>query len=63
MGVVEGEEAVEALEAAPEVHEAEVEAAEEAEAVADEVAGEDEAVADEKTGGSRGRARRSRRRS
>ena len=49
LGVVEGEEAVEALEAAPEVHEAEVEAAEEAEAVADEVAGEDEAVADEKT--------------
>ncbi len=49
LGVVEGEEAVEALEAAPEVHEAEVEAAEEAEAVADEVAAEDEAVADEKT--------------
>jgi phosphatidylglycerol---prolipoprotein diacylglyceryl transferase len=49
LGVLEGEEAVEALEAAPEVHEAEVEAAEEAEAVADEVAGEDEAVADEKT--------------
>ncbi len=49
LGVVEGEEAVEALEAAPEVHEAEVEAAEKAEAVADEVAGEDEAVADEKT--------------
>jgi prolipoprotein diacylglyceryl transferase len=49
LGVVEGEEAVEALEAAPEVHEAEVEAAEEAEAVAAKVAGEDEAVADEKT--------------
>ena len=49
LGVVEGEEAVEALEAAPEVHEAEVEAADEAEAVADEVAAEDEAVADEET--------------
>jgi prolipoprotein diacylglyceryl transferase len=47
LGVVEGEEAVEALEAAPEVHEAEVEAAEEAEAVAAKVAGEDEAVAEE----------------
>ena len=49
LGVVEGEEAVEALEAAPEVHEAEVEAAEESEAVADEVAAEDDAVTDEKT--------------
>src|SRR4029079_17083209 len=49
LGVVEGEEAVEALAAAPEVHEPEVEAAEEAEAVAAKVAGEDEAVADEKT--------------
>jgi prolipoprotein diacylglyceryl transferase len=43
LGAVEGEEAVEALEAAPEVHEAAVEAADEAEAVADEVAAEDEA--------------------
>ena len=41
LGAVEGEEAVEALEAAPEVHEAAVEAADEAEAVADEVAAED----------------------
>jgi len=49
LGVVEGEEAVEALEAAREVHEAEVEAAEEAEAVADEVAAEEDAVTDEKT--------------
>jgi len=43
LGEVEGEEAVEALAAAPEAHEAAVEAAEEAEAVADEVAAEDEA--------------------
>jgi prolipoprotein diacylglyceryl transferase len=42
LGVVEGEEAVEAQEAAPEVHEAAVEAADEAEAVAEEVAAEDE---------------------
>jgi phosphatidylglycerol---prolipoprotein diacylglyceryl transferase len=42
LGAVEGEEAVEAQEAAPEVHEAAVEAAEEAEAVADEAAAEDE---------------------
>jgi prolipoprotein diacylglyceryl transferase len=41
LGEVEGEEAVEALAAAPEVHEVAVEAAEEAEAVADEVAVED----------------------
>jgi prolipoprotein diacylglyceryl transferase len=47
LGVVEGEEAVEAQEAAPEVHEAAVEAAEEAEAVADEVAEEDEGSEDE----------------
>ncbi|HKH52269.1 MAG TPA: prolipoprotein diacylglyceryl transferase, partial [Mycobacterium sp.] len=40
LGVVEGEEAVEAQEAAPEVHEAAVEAADEAEAVADEAAAE-----------------------
>ena len=43
LGEVEGEEAVEALAAAPEAHEAAMEAAEEAEAVADEVAAEDEA--------------------
>jgi prolipoprotein diacylglyceryl transferase len=42
LGVVEGDEAVEAQEAAPEVHDAAVEAAVEAEAVADEVAAEDE---------------------
>jgi prolipoprotein diacylglyceryl transferase len=40
LGVVEGEEAVDALAVAPQVHDAEVEAAEEAEAVADEVAAE-----------------------
>ena len=44
LGAVEGEEAVEALEAAPEVHEAAVEAADEAEAVADEVAADEEAA-------------------
>ena len=44
LGAVEGEEAVEALEAAPEVHEAAVEAADEAEAFAEEVAAEDEAA-------------------
>jgi hypothetical protein len=44
LGAVEGEEAVEAQEAAPEIHEAAVEAADEAEAVADEVAAEDEAA-------------------
>ena len=44
LGAVEGEEATEALEAAPEVHEAAVEAADEAEAVADEVAAGDEAA-------------------
>ena len=44
LGVVEGEEAVEAQEAAPEVHDAAVEAAAEAEAVADEVAAEGEDV-------------------
>jgi prolipoprotein diacylglyceryl transferase len=44
LGVFEGEEAVEALAAVPEVHEAAVEAADEAEAVADEVAFEDEAA-------------------
>jgi prolipoprotein diacylglyceryl transferase len=44
LGVVEGEEAVEAQEAAPEVHEAAVEAAVEAEAVADQVAAEDDAA-------------------
>ncbi|WP_101949943.1 prolipoprotein diacylglyceryl transferase [Mycobacterium sp. 3519A] len=38
LGAVEGEEVADAVEAAPEVHEAEVEAAEEAEAVADEAA-------------------------
>jgi prolipoprotein diacylglyceryl transferase len=43
LGLVEGEEAVEAEEAAPEVHAAAVEAVEEAEAVADEVAAEAEA--------------------
>ncbi len=43
LGVVEGEEAVETQEAAPEVHEAAVEAADDAEAVADEVAADDEA--------------------
>jgi prolipoprotein diacylglyceryl transferase len=43
LGEVAGEEAVEALAAAPEAHEAAVEAADEAEAVADEVAAEDEA--------------------
>jgi prolipoprotein diacylglyceryl transferase len=42
LGEVEGEEAVEALAAAPEVHETAVEAADEAEAVAAEVATEDE---------------------
>jgi prolipoprotein diacylglyceryl transferase len=42
LGAVEGEEAVEAQEAAPEVPEAALEAADEAEAVADEVAAEDE---------------------
>jgi prolipoprotein diacylglyceryl transferase len=42
LGLVEGEEAVEAQEAAPEVHEAAVEAADEAEAVADAVAAEDD---------------------
>jgi len=45
LGPVEGEDAVDALEAAPEVHDAEVaevEAAEEAEAVADEVAADEE---------------------
>jgi phosphatidylglycerol---prolipoprotein diacylglyceryl transferase len=42
LGVVEGEEAAEAQEAAPEVHDAAVEAADDAEAVADEVAAEDE---------------------
>jgi prolipoprotein diacylglyceryl transferase len=42
VGLVEGEEAVEAEEAAPEVHEAAVEAADEAEAVADEVAAEND---------------------
>jgi prolipoprotein diacylglyceryl transferase len=44
LGVVEGEEAVEAQEAAPEVHEAAVEAAVEAEAVADQVVAEDDAA-------------------
>jgi prolipoprotein diacylglyceryl transferase len=44
LGVVEGDEAVDALAAAPEVHEAEVEAAEEAEAVADEVAASEAAA-------------------
>ena len=44
LGAVEGEEAVEALEAAPEVHEAAVEAADAAEALVDEVAAEDEAA-------------------
>jgi prolipoprotein diacylglyceryl transferase len=44
LGVVEGEEAVEAQEAAPEVHDAAVEAAAEAEAIADEVAAEGEDV-------------------
>ncbi len=44
LGAVEGEEAVEALEAAPEVHEAAVEAIDEAEALVDEVAAEDEAA-------------------
>jgi prolipoprotein diacylglyceryl transferase len=43
LGEVAGEEAVEALAAAPEAHEAAVEAADEAEAVADEVAAQDEA--------------------
>jgi phosphatidylglycerol---prolipoprotein diacylglyceryl transferase len=43
LGEVEGEEAVEALAAAPEAHEAAVEAAEQAEAIADEVAAEAEA--------------------
>jgi prolipoprotein diacylglyceryl transferase len=43
LGLVEGEEAVEAEEAAPEVHAAAVEAVEEAEAVADEGAAEAEA--------------------
>jgi prolipoprotein diacylglyceryl transferase len=42
LGAVEGAEAVEAQEAAPEVPEAALEAADEAEAVADEVAAEDE---------------------
>ena len=44
LGAVEGEEAVEALEAAPEVHEAAVEAADAAEALVDEVAAEGEAA-------------------
>jgi phosphatidylglycerol---prolipoprotein diacylglyceryl transferase len=42
LGAVEGEEAVEALEAAPDVHDAAVAAADEAEAVADEVVAEEE---------------------
>jgi len=42
LGSVEGEEAAEAVAAAPEVHEAAVEATDEAETVADEVASEDE---------------------
>jgi len=42
LGAVEGEEAAEAVAAAPEVHDAAVEATDEAEAVADEVASEDE---------------------
>jgi prolipoprotein diacylglyceryl transferase len=46
LGVVEGEEAVEAQEAAAEVHEAALEAADEAEAVAEAVAAEDEADAE-----------------
>jgi prolipoprotein diacylglyceryl transferase len=50
LGAVEGDEVAEAVEVAPEVHDAEVEAADEAEAVADEVAAEaeeaDEAEAD-----------------
>jgi prolipoprotein diacylglyceryl transferase len=50
LGVVEGEEAVEAQEAAPEVHEAAVEAAVEAEAVADQVAAEDDAAETEDEG-------------
>jgi prolipoprotein diacylglyceryl transferase len=50
LGVVEGEEAVEAQEAAPEVHAAAVEAADEAEAVADEVASEDAAETEEPQG-------------
>ena len=50
LGAVEGEEAVEALEVVPEVHEAAVEAADEAEAVAKEVAAEDEAAEAEAPG-------------
>jgi prolipoprotein diacylglyceryl transferase len=50
LGVVEGDEAVEAQEAAPEVHEAAVEAADEAEAVADEVAAEEAAQTEEPQG-------------
>jgi prolipoprotein diacylglyceryl transferase len=42
LGAVEGDEVAEAVEAAPELHDAEVEAAEKAEAVADEVAAEAE---------------------
>ncbi|MFI5508557.1 prolipoprotein diacylglyceryl transferase, partial [Mycobacterium sp. NPDC051804] len=46
VGAVEGEDAVEAQEAAPEVHEATVESADEAEEVAAEVAAEEEAEAE-----------------
>ncbi|MBE1546117.1 prolipoprotein diacylglyceryl transferase [Mycobacterium sp. OAS707] len=42
LGAVEGDEVAEAVDAAPEVHDAEVEAADEAEAIADEVAAEAE---------------------
>jgi prolipoprotein diacylglyceryl transferase len=56
LGVVEGEEAVEAQEAAPEAHKAAVEAAEEAEAVADEVAADNEAAVEEAAEGEPGDA-------
>ena len=46
MGAVEGDEVIEAEEAAPEVHEAAVEGAEDAAEVADEIA-EDETTAEE----------------
>jgi prolipoprotein diacylglyceryl transferase len=49
LGAVEGEEAVEAIEAAPEVHDAAVDAAFEAEVVADELTAEDEAAEAEET--------------
>ena len=47
LGAVEGEDAVEAQEAAPEVHEAAVESADEAEEVAAEVAAEEVVAADD----------------